>query len=121
MCRCGRRRPVRPTPKFSFDKPSRNNCFDLEILSYRFGIFHLVVLALSVATTAHYVISKQWLLSNVYGEAFSTSAVSLLNLDSFKTGMALLSGLFFYDIFWVFFTPVMVTVAKGLDVPIKVS
>ena len=28
-------------------------------------------------------------------------------------------GLFFYDIFWVFRTDVMVTVAKGLDVPIK--
>lgn len=28
-------------------------------------------------------------------------------------------GLFFYDIFWVFFTPVMVSVAKGLDAPIK--
>ena len=31
----------------------------------------------------------------------------------------LLSGLFFYDIFWVFFTPVMVTVAKSFDAPIK--
>jgi hypothetical protein len=31
------------------------------------------------------------------------------------------SGLFFYDIFWVFFTPVMVSVAKSFDAPIKVS
>ena len=29
-------------------------------------------------------------------------------------------GLFFYDIFWVFFTPVMVSVAKSFDAPIKV-
>ena len=34
-------------------------------------------------------------------------------------GAVLLSGLFFYDIFWVFGTPVMVTVAKSLDAPIK--
>ena len=34
--------------------------------------------------------------------------------------MVLLAGLFFYDVFWVFGTDVMVTVAKGLDVPIKV-
>ncbi|KXS21850.1 hypothetical protein M427DRAFT_93157 [Gonapodya prolifera JEL478] len=93
---------------------------DKEILSYRFSIFHLVVLGSSIALTAHYVISKQWLLSNLYGEAFSASAIALLNLDSFWTGIILLSGLFIYDIFWVFFTPVMVTVAKGLDVPIKV-
>jgi minor histocompatibility antigen H13 len=31
----------------------------------------------------------------------------------------LLWGLFFYDIFWVYGTDVMVTVAKSLDAPIK--
>jgi len=56
----------------------------------------------------------------MYGEAFATSAIQLLNLDSFKTGMALLAGLFFYDVFWVFGTDVMVTVAKSFDAPIKV-
>jgi len=30
-------------------------------------------------------------------------------------------GLFVYDIFWVFFTPVMVSVAKSFDAPIKVK
>ncbi|VAI42068.1 unnamed protein product [Triticum turgidum subsp. durum] len=30
-----------------------------------------------------------------------------------------MAGLFFYDIFWVFFTPVMVSVAKSFDAPIK--
>lgn len=47
------------------------------------------------------------------------NAIQLLSLDSFKTGMILLSGLFFYDIFWVFYTPVMVSVAKSFDAPIK--
>ncbi|CAG8473059.1 10630_t:CDS:2 [Acaulospora colombiana] len=47
-------------------------------------------------------------------------AIQMLSLDSFKTGMILLSGLFFYDIFWVFGTEVMVTVAKSFDAPIKV-
>ncbi|CAG8738750.1 28877_t:CDS:2, partial [Racocetra persica] len=45
--------------------------------------------------------------------------LSMLSLDSFKTGMILLGGLFFYDIFWVFGTEVMVTVAKSFDAPIK--
>ncbi|KAI3679581.1 hypothetical protein L2E82_51119 [Cichorium intybus] len=35
-------------------------------------------------------------------------------LVSFKTGAILLAGLFVYDIFWVYFTPVMVSVAKSL-------
>jgi len=34
-------------------------------------------------------------------------------------GCILLGGLFFYDIFWVFGTDVMVTVAKSFDAPIK--
>jgi minor histocompatibility antigen H13 len=35
------------------------------------------------------------------------------------TGCILLGGLFFYDIFWVFGTNVMVTVAKSFEAPIK--
>uniref|UniRef100_A0A915DP94 Uncharacterized protein n=1 Tax=Ditylenchus dipsaci TaxID=166011 RepID=A0A915DP94_9BILA len=38
--------------------------------------------------------------------------------SSFKAGTILLSGLFLYDIFWVFATDVMTTVAKGIDAPI---
>uniref|UniRef100_A0A0E0L2Z7 Uncharacterized protein n=1 Tax=Oryza punctata TaxID=4537 RepID=A0A0E0L2Z7_ORYPU len=45
--------------------------------------------------------------------------IEMLSLGSFKTGAILLGGLFFYDIFWVFFTPVMVSVAKSFDAPIK--
>jgi minor histocompatibility antigen H13 len=79
-----------------------------------------VSLALAVMFTAYYVVTKNWIASNVYGEAFATSAIQLLSLDDFKTGMVLLSGLFLYDIFWVFGTDVMVTVAKNFDAPVKI-
>ncbi|KAI0793199.1 signal peptide peptidase-domain-containing protein [Abortiporus biennis] len=59
------------------------------------------------------------LLTDVLALSFSHNALSLLKLDSFKTGCVLLSGLFFYDIWWVFGTEVMVKVATTLDVPIK--
>ena len=36
-----------------------------------------------------------------------------------QNGVILLCGLFFYDVFWVFCTPVMVSVAKNFDAPIK--
>ena len=42
-------------------------------------------------------------------------------LGEYKIGLILLSLLFFYDIFWVFFTEVMVSVAKNLDGPIKLK
>ncbi|KAH9895127.1 signal peptide peptidase-domain-containing protein [Cubamyces lactineus] len=59
------------------------------------------------------------LLTDVLALSFSHNALSLLKLDSFKTGCVLLSGLFLYDIWWVFGTEVMVKVATSLDVPIK--
>lgn len=42
-----------------------------------------------------------------------------LVIPNFKVGFLLLWGLFFYDIFWVYGTDVMVTVAKSFDAPIK--
>ncbi|KAH6834277.1 signal peptide peptidase [Perilla frutescens var. hirtella] len=68
---------------------------------------------------AWYAKKKHWLANNILGLAFSIQGIEMLSLGSFKTGGILLVGLFFYDIFWVFFTPVMVSVAKSFDAPIK--
>ncbi|KAI0087979.1 signal peptide peptidase-domain-containing protein [Irpex rosettiformis] len=59
------------------------------------------------------------LLTDILALSFSFNALSFLTIDSFKTGSILLSGLFLYDIWWVFGTEVMVKVATTLDVPIK--
>jgi minor histocompatibility antigen H13 len=91
-----------------------------ELFGCDFGLPHVGLAAMSLGLGGWYAISKHWIVSNFIGESLSIGAIQLLNLDSFKTGMVLLTGLFFYDIFWVFGTEVMVTVAKGLDVPIKV-
>ncbi|OAY68300.1 signal peptide peptidase 1 [Ananas comosus] len=66
-----------------------------------------------------YASKKHWLANNVLGIAFCIQGIEMLSLGSFKTGAILLAGLFIYDIFWVFFTPVMVSVAKSFDAPIK--
>lgn len=92
-----------------------------EISGFTFTTVHAAMLGVSVIMTAVYLFTKQWFLSNIFGLAFSYSAVTLLGLDSFKTGGILLSGLFLYDIFWVFGTDVMVTVAKNFDAPIKIQ
>jgi len=46
-------------------------------------------------------------------------ALQYIFLGNFKTGALLLALLFVYDIFFVFGTDVMVTVAKNIDAPIK--
>ncbi|KAL3893935.1 MAG: hypothetical protein SGCHY_005558, partial [Lobulomycetales sp.] len=94
--------------------------YSIEKFTYYFGYYHIFLLVVSSVLGGYYAYSKHWIVSNFYGEAFSVSAVQLLNLDSFQTGMLLLAGLFFYDIFWVFGTDVMVTVAKNFEAPIKV-
>ena len=66
-----------------------------------------------------YYATKYWALNNVFGILFSITALRNINLASFKVGNLLLWILFFYDIFWVYGTDVMVTVAKNLDIPIK--
>ncbi|CUS09437.1 unnamed protein product [Tuber aestivum] len=62
---------------------------------------------------------KHWLLTNIMGTSFAYGAVQLLSPTTFTTASILLGALFFYDIFFVFYTPMMVTVATTLDVPIK--
>ncbi|KAN0129764.1 Signal peptide peptidase domain containing protein [Lactarius tabidus] len=64
--------------------------------------------------------AKSVFLTNVLALSFGHQAMSLLKIDSFKTGGILLSGLFFYDIWWVFGTKVMVSVATSLDLPMKI-
>ncbi|KAJ2702426.1 hypothetical protein FB645_004287 [Coemansia sp. IMI 203386] len=86
----------------------------------RFTNLHVGLAAVATALVGVYLWSKNWVISNLLGLAFSFCGLYLIRLDSFKTGMIMLAGLFLYDIFWVFGTEVMVSVAKMSDVPIKV-
>jgi len=94
------------------------------------GIFHLsgriislYLLPVALATSGFYTFwpgeRRPVVATNIIALSFSHNALSLLKIDSFKTGAILLSGLFVYDLWWVFGTEVMVQVATTLDVPIK--
>jgi minor histocompatibility antigen H13 len=85
----------------------------------KFNRRSLVVAAAAVACAMGYLYNKHWLANNIIGLCFAVQGVELLSLPNYKTGAMLLGGLFFYDVFWVFGTDVMVTVAKKFDAPIK--
>ena len=53
-------------------------------------------------------VSKPWFLTNLQGFAVSYSALQIMSPTTFTTGSLILSALFFYDIWAVFFTPLMV-------------
>ena len=78
-----------------------------------------VCLGLCSVVGVWYILKKHWLANDLLGMAFAINGVELLHLNNVVTGCILLGGLFFYDIFWVFGTDVMVTVAKSFKAPIK--
>jgi len=82
---------------------------------------HVEVLALvlSAVVGVLYTLTNHWVTSNMFGIAFSIQGIELLSLGTFHNGRILLGGLFVYDVFWVFGTEVMVTVARSFEAPIK--
>ncbi|KAG5282011.1 hypothetical protein AALO_G00051280 [Alosa alosa] len=90
-----------------------------EIVNYEFDTRDLFCLAISAVVGVWYVLKKHWVANNLFGLAFALNGVELLHLNNVSTGCILLGGLFVYDVFWVFGTNVMVTVAKSFEAPIK--
>ena len=69
--------------------------------------------------TLWYCYSKHWIANNAIGFAFCIQGIALISPGKYQIGCLLLGLLFFYDIFWVFGTDVMLTVATKFDGPIK--
>lgn len=80
---------------------------------------YYAILLAAVLSYFHAFVAKPWQLTNFFGLAFCYGSLQLTSPSTAWTGTLLLSGLFFYDIYMVFFTPMMVHVATNLDVPIK--
>jgi len=100
--------------KRSLNIPGLSEPIDIEL--DKADLFSLVV---SLGIGVWYVLTKHWIANNIVGLAFCVEGVALLSLGSYSVGCILLGGLFFYDIFWVFGTDVMVTVAKSFEAPVK--
>jgi len=98
-----------PVIPYVIEKPVHVKATMVDVIAWIFSVF----------VVSAYVNTKHWLLNNLLGLSFSVQGVTLFNLGSYQIGCILLGGLFLYDIFWVFGTDVMVTVAKSFDAPIK--
>ncbi|KAK5082520.1 hypothetical protein LTR70_008199 [Exophiala xenobiotica] len=103
-CTISLRKPFGP------DKSS----FSITLLDVVAGLTSLL---LSVAATLRGKVP--WYLTNLSGFAFCYGSLQFMTPGTSATGYLLLSLLFFYDIYMVFYTPMMVTVATKLEVPIK--
>jgi minor histocompatibility antigen H13 len=67
------------------------------------------------------VMTKHWLIDNFYAIVFSILAIKEANIRSFKIALPVLWLLFLYDLYWVYESDVMVTVAKSIDLPLKLK
>ncbi|KAG8200219.1 hypothetical protein JTE90_024998 [Oedothorax gibbosus] len=90
-----------------------------EIINFPFSNADLIALGLSGLIGGVYLWNKHWIVNNIFALAFALNGVEFLHLNNIIIGCTLLGGLFIYDIFWVFATDVMVTVAKSFEAPIK--
>ncbi|KAF1929462.1 uncharacterized protein M421DRAFT_419990 [Didymella exigua CBS 183.55] len=87
---------------------------------FKIGAHGIVGALTGLCVVAYFnFVDKPWYLTNLLGFGFSYGALQLMSPTTFATGSLILGALFFYDIYFVFYTPIMVTVAKSLDVPIK--
>lgn len=82
----------------------------------------MVAWAFAVAITVAYLTKTgppNYLLSNVIAGALCARVLSFIRPESFLAIAGLLTGLLAYDIFWVWGTEVMVSVAVAIDTPAK--
>lgn len=87
---------------------------------FRMGPQEFLGLILAIMAVLYFnLVDKPWWLTNVLGVSLSYGALQWMSPTTFWTGTLILSSLFVYDIYFVFFTPLMITVAKELDIPIK--
>ncbi|ORY67344.1 signal peptide peptidase-domain-containing protein [Pseudomassariella vexata] len=86
---------------------------------FRVRLNDIVAIFLAVGANMINYTAKSNIISNIMGYAFSYTGIIMMSPTTFTTGSAVLFALFFYDIYMVFYTPYMVTVATKLEVPIK--
>lgn len=118
---------VRPLLAYALPKEAKKKKYKLkfslfwreEPLNVKWTVLDIVALLVGIVVGAWYVSTKHWISNNILGLSFSIQGVSLISLGSYQVGCILLGGLFLYDIFWVFGTEVMVSVAKSFDAPVK--
>ena len=121
-----------PTPLLNlawFLKAAPNRKFTFKLHSHRtfttslkLGIHGIEGLTIGLLTVLYYnIVSKPWPLTNLLGLSFAYGSLQLLSPTKFTIGTLLLAALFVYDVYMVFFTPMMVSVATKLEIPAKLE
>lgn len=72
---------------------------------FKVGPHGMVGVVAGLTTVAYFnLVDKPWYLTNLLGFGFSYGALQLMSPTTFGTGSLILGALFFYDIYFVFYT-----------------
>ena len=83
-------------------------------------LLELLSLILAAYFTFVYIQTKFWAINNIIAICFAIHAIEHWLVGNFRYIFLIFAGLMLYDISFVFGTDVMMTVAKGIDLPIKI-
>lgn len=82
-------------------------CYIQHIMSAKthIGIHGGIGAFVALAASMYYnLVDKPWWLTNLFGFGFCYGAIQLMSPTTFATGALMLSALFFYDVYFVFYT-----------------
>lgn len=114
-----------PKPKRQQSPKDMEICSPVEpkdqFFNFYFSLTDLIALPISGLFVLLHTFTNNWVFGNILAICVAIQGIIELHLESFKTGFIILGGLFVYDIFFVFGTDVMATVATQVDIPIKLE
>lgn len=116
---------LRPTSVRIIPKVTENTnwIFDLKpavILPLTIGLIYLFYKYNPILNSEYNMNDINWLVLDSMAINFAIFGIQKIKFGQFKYGFLLLSGLFFYDIYFVFGTEIMEKVATGLNIPMKI-
>ena len=75
----------------------------------RFTLAELLSVAISICVVCVWILTGHWALMDFMGMGLCVAFIAFVRLPSLKVSTLLLTGLLLYDVFWVFFSQVIVT------------
>lgn len=89
---------------------------------YKVPLYQLLVLSFATSLSLSWFFSRKksysWILQDILGVFFSINMLRTIRLPSFKICTFLLTLLFFYDIFFVFITPMLLSSGESIMVEV---
>ena len=83
----------------------------------------LITLFIGVISSIYYwlptAMTQKFIISNIIAWSIAMVSLGSISFGSFQTAAILLGGLFLYDVYFVYFSDAMMTVATKVEAPIK--